>query len=93
MYAKNNDVTYFDGFRVKHIPNETKKFIGRKNLIANSFRIQAYDSKMCGYFCIGFANFMFKGKTLNDYTNIFSPIDFLKNEDIIMNCLMNNTYV
>ena len=44
----------------------------------NSFRIQAYDSIMCGYFFIGFINFMFKGKTLNDYTNLFSPDDLRK---------------
>ena len=93
MYVKNNDVTYFDSFGVEYIPNEIKKIIDRKNLILNIFRIQAYDSIMCGYFCIGFINFMFKGKTLNDYTNLFSPNDFKRNDDIIMNYFMNNTYV
>ena len=44
--------------------------------------MQAYDSIMCGYFCIGFINFMFDG--LTDYTNLFSPNDFLKNDDIIL---------
>ena len=39
---------------------------------------------MCGYFCIGFTNFMFNGKSLRDYTNIFSPNDFNKNDDIIL---------
>ena len=66
LYVKNNILTYFDSFRVEHIPNEIKKFIDRKNLIVNIFRIPAYDSIMCGYFCIGFINFMFKGKTLTD---------------------------
>ena len=70
LYVKNNDVTYFDSFGVEHILNEIKKFIGRKNLIVNIFRIQAYDSKICRYFCIGFINFMFKGKILTDYTNV-----------------------
>ena len=74
MYVKNNDITYFDSFGVEHIPNEIIKFIGRKNIIANIFRIQAYDSIMCRYFCIGFINFMIKRKTLIDYTNLFSPI-------------------
>ena len=74
MYVKNNDITYFDSFRVEHIPKEIKKFIGNKNIIANIFRIQAYDSILCGYFCIGFINFMFKGKILTDYTNIFHQI-------------------
>ena len=76
LCVKNNGVTYFDSFGGEHTPNEFKKFIDCKNLIVNIFRIQAYDSIMCGYFCIGFINFMFKGKTLNDYTNLFSPDDF-----------------
>ena len=78
LYVKNNDATYFDGFGVEHIPNEIKKFIDHKNLILDIFRIQVYDSIMCGYFCIRFVNFMIKGKTLNDYTNLFSPNNFKK---------------
>ena len=38
---------------------------------------------MCDYFCIGFINFMFKGNSLTDYTNLFSPKDE-KNDDIIL---------
>ena len=37
----------------------------------NIFRIQAYDS-MCGYYNIGFINFMLSRKTLTDFTNHFS---------------------
>ena len=39
---------------------------------------------MCGYFCIGFIHFMIIGKKLTDYTNLFSPHDFKKNDDIIL---------
>ena len=39
---------------------------------------------MCGYSCIGFINFMFNGKRLTDYTNIFSPDNFNKNDNIIL---------
>ena len=85
LYVKNNDITYFDSFGVEHIPKEIKKFIDSKNVISNIFRIQAYDSILCGYFCIGFINFMFTGKSLTDYTNIFSPNNFKKNDDIILN--------
>ena len=46
-------VKYFDSFGVEHIPKEIRKFIGNKNIIANIFRIEAYNSIMCGYFCIG----------------------------------------
>ena len=47
---------------------------------------------MCGYFCIGFIDFMFKRKTLTEYTVLFSPNDFKRNDDAILNCFMNNTY-
>ena len=60
------------------------KFIGNKIIIKNIYRIQAYDSIMCGYFCTGFINFMFNGKKLTDYTNLISPNDFKKNDDIIL---------
>ena len=91
MYVKNNNITYFDGFGVEHIPKEIIKCIGRKNVITNIFRIQAHDSIMCGYFCIGFIDFMFKRKTLTEYTNLFSPNDFKRNDDTILNYFMNNT--
>ena len=41
---------------------------------------------MCGYLCIGFIDFMFAGKTFADYTNMFSPDDFKKNDSIIFSC-------
>ena len=85
----NNDVTYFDSFGVEHIPKEIKAFIKNKNIKTNIFGIQAYDSVMCGYFCIGFIDFMLKGKTLTEYTNLFSPNNFKKN-DIILNYFMSN---
>ena len=37
LYVKNNDITCFDSFGVKHIPKEIIKFIGH-NVIANIFR-------------------------------------------------------
>ena len=79
-----NNIIYFDNFGVEHIPKEIKKFIGNKNMITNIYRIQAYDSIMCGYFCIGFIDFMLKGKSLLDYTNLFSPNDYEKNDKIIL---------
>ena len=84
LYVNNKIVTYFDYFGVEHIPNEFMKFINRKKIITNIYRIQAYDSIMCGYFGIGFINFMFNGKSLTDYTNLFSPNNFNKNDDIIL---------
>ena len=66
-----NNIIYFDSFGVEHIPKEIKKFIGNKNIITNIYRIQAYDSMMCGCFCIGFIDFILRNKILLDYTNLF----------------------
>ena len=63
---------------------KSKKIMGNKNIITNIFGIQAYDSIMCEYFCIGFIYFMLKGKILLDYTNLFSPNDYEKNSRIIL---------
>ena len=52
LFVKPKYTVYFDSFGVEHIPKEIKKFIGNKNVKANIFRLQAYDSIMCGYFCI-----------------------------------------
>ena len=90
LYAKNNDITYFESFGVEHIPKEIIKFIAHKNIIANISRIQAYNSIMCGYFCIAFIDFMFKSKSLTDYTNLFSRNNFKKNDEIILNYFVNN---
>ena len=68
-----SDATYFDSFRVEYITKEILKFIGNKNIIANIYGIQAFDSIMCGYFCIGVIDFMLKCKSLLDYTNLFPP--------------------
>ena len=98
LYINNNNVAYFDSFGVEHIPKEIKEFIDRpsssashnKKIKTNIFRIEGYNSIMCGYFCIGFIDFMLKGKTLTAYTNLFSPNSFKKNDDIILNYFMSN---
>ena len=94
----NNSAIYFNSFGVEHIPKEIKAFINRnsssashnKNIKTNIFRIQADDSIMYGYFCIGFIDFMLAGKTLTEYTNLFLPNNFKKNDDIILNYFMSN---
>ena len=99
LLVKTNEVIYFDSFGIEHIPIEINKFIrskelgsavgSNKKIEANIFRIQAYDSIMCGYFCIEFINYMLKGKTLLDYTNLFSPNGFKKNDQIIKRIFKN----
>ena len=93
LYVKNNDDTYSDSFRVEHIPKEIKAFIKNRNIKTNIFRIQAYDSIMCGYFCIAFIDFMLKGKSLTEYKNLFSPYDFKRNDEIVLKHFMSNTYL
>ena len=83
-------MTNFNKFGVEHIPKEIKIFIDKSIVVTNIFRIQAYDSVMCGYFCIGFIDFMLKGKTLTDFTNLFSPINFKKGDDITLKYFMTN---
>ena len=39
---------------------------------------------MCGYFCIGFIDFMLAGKKLTVYTNLFSLHDFKENDYVIL---------
>ena len=90
LYVRNRGVTYFDSFGVEHIPKEIKTFFNNKNIQKNIFRIQAYGSIMCGYFCIGLIDFMLPGKTLTTLANLFSPNNFKKNDDIILNYFMNN---
>ena len=84
LYVNNKTVTHFDCFGVEDIPKEIKEFIINKDIIVNIFRIQAYDSVMCGYFCIGFINYMFKSKSLTDFTNPFSPNDFKKKKKTVI---------
>ena len=83
LCVKSNEVIYFDSFGVENVPKEIKRFIGHKNAKTNIFRIQADNSIMCGYFCIGFIDFMFAGRSLIDFTSLFSPYDFKKTDDII----------
>ena len=92
---RNNNVTYFDSFGVEHIPKEIKTFINNKNIKKNIFRIQTYDSIMCGYFCVGFIDFIVAGKTLNRICKLlfffFHRITWIKkNDNIILNYLTNS---
>ena len=60
----------------QHIPKEIRKFTGNENVETNIYRTQAYDSMICRYFCTGFIDFMLKGKSLLEDTNLFSPNEY-----------------
>ena len=84
LFCKTNEIVNFDSFGVEHVPEKIKKFIGNKNIKANIYRVQANDLVICGYFCMGFIDFMLARKTLIDYTTLFSPHDLDKNDQIIL---------
>ena len=88
-FCNRNEIVYFDSFGVEDIPEKIKEFIGNKKIKANIFWVQSNDSVMCGYFCIGFINFMLAGKKLTDYTNLLSPHDLKKNDNIILSYFKN----
>ena len=84
LYANGNNIIYFNIFGVEHIPKEIRKFIRNKNVETNIYRIPAFDSVMCGYFYIGFIDFMLKGKSLLENTNLFSPDNYEENDKIML---------
>ena len=57
--------------------------MANKNIKANNFRAQVNNSVMCGYFCIGLIDFMLADKKLTEFTSLFYPYDFKKNDYII----------
>ena len=80
LFRSKNENLFFDSFGVEYVPEEIKEFIGNKKTKANMFRVEASNSIMCGYFCIRFIDFMLAGKKLTDFTSLFSPYDFEKND-------------
>ena len=89
LFCNRNEIVYFYSFGDEHVPQEIKEFVGNKNIKANIFRVEANDSVMWGYFWIGFIDFMLAGEKMNDFTNLFSPHDFKKNDDIILSYFEN----
>ena len=82
LLVNGNNIIYFNRFGVwRSYSKRNKK---NKKIITNIYRIQAYDSIMYGYFCIGFIYLLLHNKSLLDYTNLFSPIGYEKNNKIIL---------
>ena len=78
LFCTEIEVIHVAIFGFEHVPKEIERFIEHKNIKTNIFRIHSNNSTMCGYFCIGFIDFMFAGKTLIDHTSLFSSDDFKK---------------
>ena len=84
LFCNRNEIVYFDRFGAEHIPEEIKEFLRNKNIKASIFRVEANDSVMYGYVGLGFIDFILSGKKLTDYSSLFSPHDFKKNDYIIL---------
>ena len=74
----------FTALELNPFHKKSQNFIESKNIITNIYRIESYDSIMCGYFCIGFIDLMLKSKSFLDYTNLFYPNEYEKNDKIIL---------
>ena len=79
LHLNGDNVKYFDSFGFWHIPKEIKKFIDNKKIKTIIYKVQGNYSIMCRYFCIGFADFILKCKSMLDYINFFSPNKYKKN--------------
>ena len=71
LFIDRNKAVYFDSFGIEYIMQD-------KSITYNVFRIPDDDSVMCGFYCFVFMEYMLLGKTLLDYTNLFSPNDYKK---------------
>ena len=83
-YINGNNVKHFNSCVVEHIPKVIKNNYRQQNIETNIYRIQVNDSIICEYFCIGFIDFMSKGKSLLNYTNLLSRSEYGKNDEIIL---------
>ena len=63
LYVNSKIDTYFDSFGTEYIPKQIRVFIGDIDIKASIYRIQSYDSIMCGYYCIGFTDYMLNGNS------------------------------
>ena len=83
LFIDKNRAVYLYSFGIEYIPQEVLNKIKYKSIINNIFRIQDNESIMCGFYYIAFIEFMHAGKTVLDYTNLFYPNDYKKNDKII----------
>ena len=84
LFCKRIETVCFNNFAVEHVREKVKTFIGNKKIKANTFRVQANNLIVCGYFSIEFIDFMLAGKKMTNFMNVFSPHDFGKNDHIIL---------
>ena len=80
LYPNSDNITYFDSFGVEYISKVhtqqkyQNKYLWNARKWLNNIWI----------FLLGLLVFMLKGKSLIDYTNLFSPIQYEKKDEIIL---------
>ena len=89
VFCKKNEIVYFDSFGIEYIPEETKELIRNKNVKANIFRSHENNSIMCGYFCMGFIDFMLASKKMTNIQIYFLHMIFKKSDNIILSYFKN----
>ena len=85
LFIDKNTAVYFDSFGIEYISQEPFRKVKDKSITRNIFRLQDDDSIMCGFHCFVVIEYMLALKTLLSYTNLFSPNDYKKNDQIIYN--------
>ena len=70
-------------FGTEYTPQEVLSKIRDKSTTHKIFRIQDNETIICGFYCITFIGYMLVEKKLLDYTNLFPPNDYKKNDKII----------
>ena len=83
LFIDRKTAVYFDSFGIEYTSQEVLNKIISKSITQNIFRIQDNDYIMCGFYYIAFIEYMLAGKTLLDYTNLFSLNDHKKNDELI----------
>ena len=78
LFIDKNTTVYFDSCRIEYIPQEVLNKIRGKSITYNIFTVQFDDCIMCGFYCIAFIKYLIAGRTLLDYTNLFSLNDHKK---------------
>ena len=71
-FIDRNTAVYFDSFGIEYIPQEVLNKIRCISITHYIFRMQDNEFIICAFYCIAFIEYMFAGKTLLDYTNLFS---------------------
>ena len=90
LFVNKNIAIYFDSFGIEYIPEEVLNKIKDKSITHNTYRIQDNESNTCGFYCLAFIKYMLTRTNLLDYTNLFSPNDYKKNDKIIYKYLKIN---